>query len=63
MSGDHEDATHKRAYALWEQEGRPERRSLDHWLTAQAEFVPGPPAGVLDDRRPAKSSRTRRKVP
>jgi len=27
----------ERAYALWEQEGRPESRQLDHWLRAQTE--------------------------
>ncbi len=26
-----------RAYGLWEHEGRPEGRSLEHWLRAEAE--------------------------
>jgi hypothetical protein len=29
----------KRAYALWEQEGRPDGRDLDHWLQAEAELT------------------------
>jgi hypothetical protein len=27
----------KRAYSIWEVEGRPSGRDLDHWLRAQAE--------------------------
>ncbi len=29
----------ERAYALWESEGRPEGRALDHWLQAEAESM------------------------
>ena len=29
----------ERAYQLWEQEGRPEGRHLDHWLQAEHELV------------------------
>ena len=29
----------KRAYQLWEQQGRPEGRHLDHWLQAEHELV------------------------
>lgn len=28
----------QRAYSLWEVEGRPSGRELDHWLRAEAEF-------------------------
>jgi hypothetical protein len=31
----------ERAYALWEGEGRPEGRALDHWLRAEAESAAG----------------------
>ena len=31
----------QRAYSLWEQEGRPHGRDLDHWLSAQAEIDGG----------------------
>jgi hypothetical protein len=27
------------AYCIWEQEGRPEGRTLDHWLQAQLQLV------------------------
>jgi len=33
-----EEAIRKRAYAIWEEEGRPEGRHLDHWLRAEAEI-------------------------
>ena len=29
----------KRAYSLWEIEGRPSGRELDHWLRAEAEML------------------------
>lgn len=29
----------ERAYALWEQEGRPHGCDLDHWLRAEAEII------------------------
>ncbi len=28
----------KRAYAIWEREGRPKGADLDHWRRAEAEF-------------------------
>ena len=28
-----------RAYVLWEQEGRPDGRDVDHWLRAEAEIA------------------------
>jgi hypothetical protein len=32
-----EQATREAAYHLWEREGRPDGRALDHWLRATAE--------------------------
>jgi len=29
----------ERSYQLWEQEGRPEGRQLDHWLQAEQELL------------------------
>ena len=29
----------ERAYAIWEQEGRPEGRQWDHWLRAASELA------------------------
>ena len=31
-----EIAIHERAYAIWEQEGRPANQSLAHWLQAES---------------------------
>ena len=33
-----EQTIRERAYAIWEEEGRPEDRHLDHWLLAEAEI-------------------------
>jgi hypothetical protein len=33
-----EQAIRERAYAIWEEEVRPEGRHLDHWLRAAAEI-------------------------
>lgn len=33
-----EQAIRERAYAIWEQEGRPQGRDLDHWLQAETEI-------------------------
>jgi hypothetical protein len=35
-----ESQTRVRAYAIWEAEGRPEGRAVDHWLAAEAERQP-----------------------
>lgn len=32
-------ATRERAYAIWEQEGRPDGKDRDHWLRAEAEII------------------------
>ena len=31
----------RRAYLLWEQQGRPDGRDLDYWLQAEAQFQQG----------------------
>ena len=31
----------RRAYELWEQEGRPDERAVDHWQRAEAEMAEG----------------------
>ncbi len=33
-----QDAIRKRSYLIWEREGRPEGRNLEHWLKAEAEL-------------------------
>jgi hypothetical protein len=32
-------AIRERAYEIWEQEGRPDGKDLDHWLRAEAEII------------------------
>ena len=38
----------QRAYELWEANGRPEGRALDHWLQAEQEIVNQSMAGEED---------------
>jgi hypothetical protein len=42
-----------RAYAIWEAEGRPHGRALEHWLAAEAKLQPPVPPR-------ARASRARR---
>jgi len=37
MTPDHDSEIAKHAYTIWESEGRPSGRDLDHWLRAEAE--------------------------
>ena len=37
MTPDQDGEIAKRAYCLWEVEGRPSGRELEHWLRAEAE--------------------------
>ncbi|MDX7952774.1 DUF2934 domain-containing protein [Lichenihabitans sp. Uapishka_5] len=41
MDNDTTDRIAKRAYELWEQEGRPDGRHDDHWSTAEREAAGG----------------------
>ena len=34
-----EEAIRERAYAIWEGEGRPDGKDLDHWLRAETEII------------------------
>lgn len=45
-----------RAYHIWEREGRPHGRDLDHWLAAERELRGG---GSVASVRRARASRTR----
>jgi Protein of unknown function (DUF2934) len=36
---EHLDEIRQRAHALWEREGRPEHRALDHWRQAEREIA------------------------
>ncbi len=43
-----EDRIRERAYALWEQEGRPDGREQDHWTQASGEMAPEQAAAGTD---------------
>jgi hypothetical protein len=40
----HESFIRERAYAIWEQEGRPDGREWDHWVRASREIADTPSA-------------------
>ena len=50
-SGEQEDAIRRRAYFLWEHEGRPEGRALDHWVYAAAEERPAQDDHMEDEEK------------
>ncbi|MGE5271694.1 MAG: DUF2934 domain-containing protein [Thiohalocapsa sp.] len=33
----HDERIRERAYEIWEREGRPEGKSVEHWMQAEAE--------------------------
>ncbi len=39
MPEQQQQAIRERAYALWEQDGRPQDRSLAHWFKAEADIA------------------------
>jgi hypothetical protein len=39
MANQTKQAIRERAYAIWEREGRPDGKALDHWLHAEAETI------------------------
>ena len=45
------------AYCIWEQEGRPHGRALDHWLQAELQLVV---ASILRDELTEKRENPRR---
>ena len=53
MLDEREQAIRERAYAIWEQDGRPEGRSLAHWSQAEVEI--GTDQVVLENRKRVKS--------
>ncbi|MCR6632736.1 MAG: DUF2934 domain-containing protein [Magnetospirillum sp.] len=43
LAGGNIDQIRERAYFLWENQGRPDGKDLDHWLIAEMESVAGKP--------------------
>jgi hypothetical protein len=51
----------ERAYQIWEREGRPHGRDMDHWLQAERELKPGDGQSQRSRaalRKPAKAAST-----
>ena len=57
MPQERDHAIRERAYAIWEQDGRPEGRSLDHWSRAEAEISIEQTPAAMAKRKPVKSRR------
>ena len=56
--GLNEEDVGRRAILLWEREGRPEGRALDHWLQAEAQLAAeGRPDITTDEARGAAHGR------
>jgi Protein of unknown function (DUF2934) len=55
MPNEREQAIRYRAYAIWEQDGRPEGRSLAHWSQAEAEIGTEQTVSAMEDRKRVKS--------
>ena len=59
MPQERDHAIRERAYAIWEQDGRPEGRGLDHWSRAEAEIGTERVVAVPQDRKRVKSGGAR----
>jgi hypothetical protein len=60
MGGERDDKISKRAYEIWESEGRQPGRDQDHWFRAQSEIGSGDiaPGGGAAGTRRATASKT-----
>jgi DUF2934 family protein len=52
----------ERAYALWEQEGRPEGREWDHWVRAASEVVSPASEPAMEAAEAASAKKPARKA-
>lgn len=52
MSPEREQRIRMRAYGIWERAGRPDGRSIDHWIQAEREIAESAPSGFTDDGKP-----------
>lgn len=50
----HSSRIAEHAYHIWEREGRPHGKSLDHWLKAEAELTVAPVAAKNAAPKPAR---------
>ena len=56
MSDERERNIRERAYAIWEKEGRPDGKSVDYWLQAEAEIGTEKIIGVTNNGKILRSS-------
>jgi len=56
----HSEEVRERAYRIWEREGRPDGRDLDHWLEAEREVLVAS-EGTQQSKGPNRASRTAEK--
>ena len=57
---EHAELIRQRAYEIWQAEGQPDGRALEHWCRAEAETVPSRPAVTAKKR--STSTKTRAKA-
>ncbi len=53
------DVIRRRAYEIWQAEGQPEGRALEHWCRAEAEQPPPAAAGQKRGARPRVRTKTK----
>lgn len=63
MQDDREARIRQRAHAMWEAEGRPPGRELDHWLRAEAEERAEGTGSAKPAKKVAGRKASRRKRP
>lgn len=63
MTNDRHSEIERRAYFIWNQEGRPDGMALEHWLRAEAEVAreDRPSSTAVQTRSPRRGRATRRK--
>ena len=55
-----EDDIRRRAYELWEAEGRPDGRAADHWQVAQSQLAAAGNDSAAPGKKPRRSNSTAR---
>lgn len=63
MQDDREARVRQRAHAMWEAEGRPPGRELDHWIRAEAEDCAEGKGSAKPAKKMAEGKASRRKRP
>ena len=61
-AGSHEAAIRQRAYAIWEEEGRPHGREWDHWVLASEEILSRAPTMIESTPAPKPRKTTKGRI-